>query len=64
LTAELAALLERDLAPSNSWRVTMDEEGWLYWTNDEEVVVNQPAKGFKQRFIEFFINMLPIKDQA
>lgn len=64
LTSKLTTLLERDLAPSNSWRVTMDEEGWLYWTNDEEVAVNQPAKGFKQRFMEFFINMLPIKDQA
>lgn len=64
LTAELARLLERDLAPSNSWRVTMDEQGWLYWSNDEEVVERQPAKGFKQRFIEFFINLLPIKSQA
>lgn len=64
LAAELTALLERDLAPRNSWRVTKDEEGWLYWTNDEEVVERQPAKGFKQRFMEFFINLLPLKKQA
>ena len=27
--ARVAALIERDIAPANAWRVTMDEEGWL-----------------------------------
>lgn len=64
MTAEVAQLLERDLAPSNSWHVTMDEEGWLEWTSDDGTVERQPAKSFKQRVLEFFINLLPIKNQA
>jgi cardiolipin synthase C len=60
----VAALIERDIAPANSWRVTMDEEGWLRWTNDDEVVRRQPAQGFRQRMVEFLLNLLPIKDQA
>lgn len=60
----VAALIERDIAPVNAWRVTMDEEGWLTWTNSDEVVRRQPAQNFLQRTIEFLLNLLPIKDQA
>ena len=62
--ARVAALIERDIAPANAWRVTMDGEGWLEWTNSDETVRRQPAKGFGQRAIEFLLNLLPIKDQA
>ena len=63
--AIVAALIERDIAPANAWRVTMDGEGWLTWTNGDEVVRRQPAQGFKQRTIEFLLNLLPrIKNQA
>jgi len=61
----VAALIERDMSPANSWRVTMDEEGWLLWTNGDEAVRRQPAQGFRQRLEEFLLNLLPmIKDQA
>ena len=62
--ARVAALIERDIAPQNAWRVTMDEQGWLTWSNSDEVVRRQPAQGFKQRVIEFLLNLLPIKNQA
>jgi putative cardiolipin synthase len=62
--ARVAALINRDIAPANAWRVTMDEEGWLTWTNGDEVVRRQPAQNFLQRTIEFLLNLLPIKDQA
>jgi hypothetical protein len=42
----------------------MDGEGWLRWTNADEVVRRQPAQGFGQRAIEFLLNLLPIKNQA
>jgi putative cardiolipin synthase len=60
----VAALIERDIAPANAWRVTMDTEGWLRWTNSDEVRRRQPAQGFRQRMVEFLLNLLPIKDQA
>jgi putative cardiolipin synthase len=62
--ARVAALIERDIAPENAWRVTMDEEGWLRWSTGDQVVRRQPAKGFVQRAIEFLINLLPLKEQA
>ncbi len=53
LAGRLAALITRDMAPANAWRVTMDEDGWLEWSSGEEKVHRQPAKGFGQRFVEF-----------
>jgi putative cardiolipin synthase len=64
LAARVAALIDRDTAPENSWRVTMDEEGWLTWSNADRVVQRQPAKGFVQRALEFLLNLLPLKNQA
>jgi putative cardiolipin synthase len=64
LAARVTALIERDIEPENAWRVSLDEKGELQWTNDVETVTRQPAKGFSQRFVEFFINFLPIKNQA
>jgi putative cardiolipin synthase len=64
LAARVTALIERDLKPENAWRVSLDEKGELQWTNDVETVTRQPAKGFTQRVVEFFINFMPIKDQA
>ena len=62
--SRVAALVERDIAPENAWRVTMDEEGWLTWSSGDEVLRRQPAQGFIQRAIEFLLNLLPLKDQA
>ena len=62
--ARVAALIERDIAPENAWRVTMDDEGWLKWSTGDQVVRRQPAKGFTQRAIEFLLNLLPLKNQA
>ncbi len=62
--ARVAALIERDASPANAWRVEMNEEGWLRWSNADEEVRRQPAKNFVQRAIEFVLNLLPLKNQA
>src|SRR5690606_16706747 len=64
LAAQLSRLFERDMAPENSWRVTPADGGWLEGWNGDEHVGRQPAKGFQQRAVEFFLNLLPIKNQA
>lgn len=64
LAAELIELLERDMLPSNAWRVTLEEGGWLKWWDGDEALGRQPAQGFQQRLIEFFINLVPIKNQT
>jgi putative cardiolipin synthase len=64
LARELGALIRRDMAPENAWRVYLDEEGWLQWRSGAEVLDRQPAKGFRQRAVEFLLNLLPLKKQA
>jgi putative cardiolipin synthase len=64
LSRRLAALIERDMAPENSWRVTMDADGWLTWSSGTQSVRRQPAKSFRQRAVEFLLNLLPLKKQA
>jgi cardiolipin synthase C len=64
LSRRLAELISRDMAPENSWRVTMDSDGWLSWTSGSQSVNRQPAKSFRQRAVEFLLNLLPLKKQA
>ena len=64
LAEALTRILERDMLPENSWRVTLEEGGWLKWWNGDESVSRQPATGFSQRAVEFFLNLLPIKNQT
>lgn len=60
----LRGFFERDIAPENAWRVTLRDDNFLVWTSDEGSIMHQPARGFLQRFAEFFINLVPIKNQT
>lgn len=64
LARSVEALIERDMAPENAWRVTLDAKGALTWTSGAGVVQRQPATGFSQRAVEFLLNLLPLKDQS
>lgn len=63
LARRLSAIIERDMAPENAWRVTLDAQGFLVWSSGKRVVYRQPARGFAQRFFEFVLNLLPLKTQ-
>jgi cardiolipin synthase C len=63
LAANVAALITRDMQPENAWKVTLTDDNWLQWTNDETTMGRQPARGFGQRMVEFFLNLLPVKNQ-
>lgn len=64
LADRVTALIERDIDPANAWRVTLDESGDLVWTSGRGTATLQPARGLRQRILEFFISLLPIKNQA
>jgi cardiolipin synthase C len=64
LAARLTDLIERDIEPANAWRVTLSEKGSLEWNSARGTVKRQPSASFAQRIIEFFINLMPIKNQA
>jgi len=59
LAGALAALIERDMHPSNSWRVELDDAGELRWTNDRETVTIQPARSWWQRVEDVIFMMFP-----
>lgn len=59
LAVELAALIERDIAPGNSWQVKQDENGRTIWVNDRETVTRQPARSFWQRVQDVIFRIFP-----
>ena len=59
LAEEVAAIAERDMGPSNSWRVNLDEDGELYWESTEGIVEKQPAQNSWQRIQMWFFGIAP-----
>ena len=59
LAEEVAAIAERDMAPTNSWRVLLDENGELFWESVEGIVKKQPAQSSWQRIQMWFFGIAP-----
>jgi len=59
LARALAALIVRDLAPENSWRVTRDADGGLRWIAGADVHMEQPARDFWQRIEDIVFMAFP-----
>jgi putative cardiolipin synthase len=59
LAEALAALIERDMLPANSWRVELNADGELRWTDDRETVTRQPARNAWQRIQDVIFMMFP-----
>jgi putative cardiolipin synthase len=59
LAEEVAAIAERDMAPANSWRVRLDENGKLLWESAEGTVTRQPAQSGWQRVQAWFFKIVP-----
>lgn len=59
LAEEVAAIAERDMEPSNSWRVQLDDDGKLFWESSEGIVKRQPAQSCWQRIQMWFFGIVP-----
>jgi putative cardiolipin synthase len=59
LAEEVAAIAERDMEPSNSWHVQLDENGKLFWESSEGIVERQPAQNSWQRVQMWFFGIAP-----
>jgi putative cardiolipin synthase len=59
LAADVAALMERDMAPENAWQVFLDESGDPYWVNSDETVYSQPARNTAQRVMDVIFKAFP-----
>ncbi len=49
LAGILARLIERDMLPTNSWKVEFDGSAGLRWVNEQETLTSQPARDWWQR---------------
>jgi putative cardiolipin synthase len=59
LAEELARLFEFYMAPENSWRVGLDDNGKVFWESGEEILTRQPARNSLQRLQDIFFKMFP-----
>jgi putative cardiolipin synthase len=59
LAADVAALMERDMAPDNAWQVFLDESGNPYWVDSVETVHTQPARDTGQRIMDVIFKAFP-----
>ena len=59
LAAQVAAIAERDMSPTNSWRVRLDANGDLVWESAEGIVSRQPAQSGWQRVQAWFFKIEP-----
>ena len=59
LGAALAAMIEGDLKPANSWQVTLDDKGQVQWVSGKEVRHVAPVRDEAQRGEEFIPRLLP-----
>jgi putative cardiolipin synthase len=61
LADETAKGIEQLMAPRNSWRVGLDADDRLTWTDDAETTHRQPARNLGQRVANTLYDLLPIK---
>ena len=59
LAEELAQVILRDMAPANSWEVSLDDAGKLLWQNDVETTQTQPARDSFQPIADWFFMLFP-----
>jgi putative cardiolipin synthase len=59
LAEDLARIIERNMTGANAWHVQMDENGKLFWENDEEKVTKQPARDGMQRVMNVLMKLGP-----
>jgi putative cardiolipin synthase len=59
LAAALAAGMERDMSPANSWRLWQADDGSLRWTSDAGTLGRQPARNVSQRLLNLIFKLFP-----
>ena len=62
LAGEMAAIIRRDMSGANAWHVQMDQDGELFWQDDNETLTTQPARNGMQRVMNVLMKLGP-RDQ-
>jgi putative cardiolipin synthase len=65
LAKQVATIIERDMGPENSWRLTLDETGGLEWISTEDGkevhYYNDPGTGIWKGIKLFLYSLFPIE---
>jgi putative cardiolipin synthase len=59
LATRLADVMERGMAPENSWRLEIGDDGVLRWISADGVLETQPARNMSQRVQDLLFRLLP-----
>jgi putative cardiolipin synthase len=59
LAGELAEVTEREMLPTNAWKISLDAHGELAWSDARETVHRQPARSTWQRVESDFFMLVP-----
>jgi len=60
---KLRAALEDDFSSPNAWRLDLQENGKVFWVDDDQTLKSQPASSFMQRIEDWFFSNLPIEGE-
>ncbi|HWS27007.1 MAG TPA: phospholipase D family protein [Xanthomonadales bacterium] len=68
LARELAAIADRNSDPANSFKVSVNDNGQLRWTHQEEgqmqtVSTSEPQAGTKRKIVAWIARILPLQKQ-
>jgi putative cardiolipin synthase len=68
LARELAAIADRNSDPANSFKVSLNDNGQLRWTHQEEgelltVSTSEPQAGSKRKLVAWIARILPLQSQ-
>ena len=65
LAQRIARDIEQNMRPENSWRVTLDDQGQVRWTQESDGVrthyTHEPETGVWRRFVSGLFSLLPIE---
>lgn len=64
LAQQIADAIEHNMQPGNSWRVSLDEDGWVRWTSGREPATHlyqEPASSWWRRFKVGLISTFPLE---
>ena len=59
LASELAGLTERELMPTNAWKLSLDARGEVVWSDADKTLHQQPALSTWQRVQSGFFRIVP-----
>ncbi len=60
-SAQVAAVMDRVMAPENAWQLRLDQNGRLAWESAEGTLTRQPAQNFWRRVQNGIFGLFPVE---